>query len=151
MKDTESYRVFSKYKETTYVAHYPDENGYVDYSDEENAVWQILFDRQIKILEGRACPEYIKGLELLNMHREEIPQEADINRVLTKHTGWSVEPVPALIPTEQFFNLLANKKFPAATFIRRRDELDYLQEPDIFHEYFGHCPLLTHKEYAEFM
>jgi phenylalanine-4-hydroxylase len=89
-------------------------------------------------------------LQLLNLPKNRIPQCPEISAALKNATGWQVEPVAALIPAIQFFTLIANKKFPAATFIRRRQELDYLEEPDMFHEAFGHCPLLTNQGYADF-
>ncbi len=79
-----------------------------------------------------------------------MPQCKDVSRVLRQHTGWEVAPVPALINFDKFFKLLADKKFPAASFIRSREELDYLEEPDIFHEIFGHTPLLTDPRFAAF-
>ncbi|MBB70896.1 MAG: phenylalanine 4-monooxygenase [Legionellales bacterium] len=133
-----------------YTAKIPDANGMVDFTAEENSVWQDLITRQIPIVERLACDEFIEGLKILDLPMDRIPQCPELNEKLGQATGWAVEPVPALIPVEQFFELLANKKFPAATFIRRREELDYLQEPDIFHEYFGHCPLLTNQAYADF-
>jgi phenylalanine-4-hydroxylase len=138
------------YKETSYVAKLPDANGIIHYTEEENAVWHDLMARQIKIVENRACDEYMHGLELLNLPKDRIPQCQEVSKVLKAATGWELEPVPALIPFDEFFNLLANKKFPAAAFIRTREEFDYLTEPDIFHEIFGHCPLLTNKAYADF-
>ena len=139
------------YKKTsTYVSNPVDEHGIANYSDEENEIWHDLITRQIPLVQNRACDEYIRGIHLLNLSHDKIPQCPEISKVLKETTGWSLEPVPALIPFDQFFNLLANKKFPAATFIRRREELDYLQEPDIFHEIFGHCPLLTNQAYADF-
>lgn len=137
-------------KQSSYVAKPVDENGYVNYSDEENAVWNTLYTRQKPLLTNRACNEYSSGLDLLNLPTDRIPQCPDVSKILRQETGWALEPVAALIPFDTFFNLLANKKFPAATFIRRRDELDYLQEPDMFHEVFGHCPLLTNQAYADF-
>lgn len=138
------------YKTTSYVAHPVDEHGNANYTQEENQVWEELITRQIPIVQGRACDEYIRGIELLNMPHDRVPQCPEITKVLKRETGWALEPVTALIPFSKFFNLLANQKFPAATFIRRKDELDYLQEPDIFHEVFGHCPMLTNPACAEF-
>lgn len=137
-------------KVSTYVAHPVDEHGNAHYSLDENQIWHELITRQIPLVKGRACDEYIQGLDLLNLPNDKIPQCHEISKVLKATTGWALEPVPALIPFDRFFNLLANRKFPAATFIRRREELDYLQEPDIFHEIFGHCPLLTNQAYADF-
>lgn len=138
-------------KQTSYVAHTVDETGIANYSAEENLIWQELITRQLPLVEGRACDEYIEGLSLLNLPHNRIPQCPEISSVLQKRTGWSLEPVPALIPFDQFFSLLANQRFPAATFIRRKEELNYVKEPDIFHEIFGHCPLLTNPAYAAFV
>lgn len=139
------------YTNTEYIAKIPDENGYVYYTEEENKTWQFLINRQIGVVENRACDEYLSGLETLNFSKDRVPQCKEISEALMHATGWSIEPVPTLIPDDEFFGLLANRKFPAATFIRRWDEIDYLKEPDIFHEYFGHCPLLTNPECADFM
>jgi phenylalanine-4-hydroxylase len=136
---------------TQYVAKKVDANGYIDFSSEENETWKILFERQIEVVQARACPEYLSGLKKLNMAHDHIPQCDEISRVLRAETGWSVVPVDAIIPLDKFFGLLANRQFPAASFIRTREELDFLQEPDIFHEYFGHCPLLTNQAYADFI
>lgn len=137
-------------KTTQYVARQPDEKGFIHYSDSEHQVWNTLITRQMKVLEGRACQEYFDGIEQLALPHERIPQLGEINKVLNASTGWSVAQVPALIPFQTFFELLASKRFPVATFIRTPQELDYLQEPDIFHEIFGHCPLLTNPWFAEF-
>lgn len=138
------------YKETSYVAKIPDKNGLIKYSDEENSVWHDLIERQLKIVANRGCDEYLHGLDLLNLPHDRIPQCKEISEVLSNETGWVLEPVPALIPFDKFFELLANRRFPAACFIRTREEFDYLTEPDIFHEVFGHCPLLTNQAYADF-
>lgn len=136
---------------TKYVAKIPDSRGFIQYTDEENAVWATLYRRQSEIVKNRACDEYLAGLALLQLDQEKIPQLPDVNQRLKKATGWTVEPVPALISFDRFFDLLANRKFPAATFIRTPEELEYLQEPDIFHELFGHCPQLTDPFYADFV
>ncbi len=135
---------------TQYVAREPDASGFIHYSDAEHEVWHTLISRQLQLLEGRACEEYLDGIEQLKLPHERIPQLGEINRVLQASTGWQVARVPALIPFQTFFELLASKQFPVATFIRTPEELDYLQEPDIFHEIFGHCPLLTNPWFAEF-
>ena len=137
-------------EEARYTAHVPDINGYIAYNDEENYVWNILYDRQIKLIQNRACIDYLQGIEKLAMMSDKIPQPVDVSSRLRQITGWVVEPVPALINFKSFFQLLADKKFPAASFIRRREDLDYLPEPDIFHEIFGHCPLLTEPSFAAF-
>lgn len=136
---------------SNYKAKKPNNSGYVPYTAEENAVWHDLYARQIKIVQNRACKEYLAGLEILNLPQKRIPQLFEMDAALEKATGWQVEPVDALIPQNQFFSLLADRKFPAATFIRRREDFDYIKEPDIFHEFFGHCPMLTLPAYANFM
>lgn len=137
-------------KSTKYEAKVPDENGIIPYSDDEHAVWADLYARQIKIVEGRACKEFLDGLEILDLPRDRIPQPKEVSRTLLERTGWQVEPVPALINFDRFFKLLAERRFPAASFIRSREEMDYLQEPDIFHEIFGHTAMLTHQAFADF-
>ena len=137
-------------KATKYTSHPAGPDGKVAWSDEENKIWQELVRRQLEIIEGRACDEFMQGLELLNLPHDRIPQLDEVNAILEKATGWKVHQVPALINFDEFFKLLANKKFPVATFIRNADEFDYLQEPDVFHEIFGHCPLLTNPAFAHF-
>lgn len=137
-------------KGTRYVAKVPDENGFIRYTDEEHRIWNELITRQKAVLPGRACAEYIHALDRLELPEDRVPQCEEVSRVLRECTGWEVAPVPALINFTDFFNLLANKRFPAASFIRTREELDYLQEPDIFHEIFGHTPLLTDPRFAAF-
>ncbi len=137
-------------KTSRYMARKPDAHGIIHYSDEENDTWNILMDRQMKLLPGRACQEFLEGLDTLALPEHRIPQLSELNVKLTAATGWGVARVPALISFDRFFALLASRQFPVATFIRRRDELDYLQEPDIFHEVFGHCPLLTYQAFADF-
>jgi len=137
-------------KLSKYVAKVPDASGYIAYTDEEHAVWHDLITRQRPIVEKYACKEYLEALDVMRFPTDRIPQCNEVSAVLRKHTGWEVAPVPALIPFGQFFQLLADKKFPAASFIRSREEMDYLQEPDIFHEIFGHTPLLTDPRFAEF-
>jgi len=138
-------------KSTTYTSRQPDANGHIPYSAEENAVWHDLIERQIPMLNGRACPQWFGALDEINFPKNHIPQLKNISEVLQKHTGWSVSAVPALIGFTKFFDLLANKRFPVATFIRRREDFDYLQEPDIFHELFGHTPPLTDHRFASFV
>lgn len=137
-------------KSTAYTAHQPDANGLIQYRDEEHAIWQELITRQLPMLPGRVCQEYLDALTLMDFPTDRIPQLHEISSVLMDHTGWSVTPVSALIDFTRFFELLAQRKFPAATFIRSREEMDYLQEPDIFHEVFGHTPLLTDYRFAAF-
>jgi len=137
-------------KATQYQSRQSDDNGIIHWSEEENQIWSELYARQIPLVRERACQEYLDGLELLKLDEKAIPQLPDINKVLLEKTGWQTAEVPALINFGEFFRLLANKQFPVATFIRTREEFDYLQEPDIFHEVFGHCPLLTNPAFAHF-
>ena len=138
-------------KTTSYTAKKPDEHGYVSYTEVENQTWKVLYERQLPLVEEYACPAFMQGLQKLDFSVDAIPQLPDVSRALRAETGWQVYPVAALINYEKFFRLLSEKKFPAATFIRRHDELEYLTEPDIFHELFGHCPLLCDPDYARFM
>ncbi|GAB4186583.1 MAG: phenylalanine 4-monooxygenase [Wenzhouxiangellaceae bacterium] len=137
-------------KSSQYVAKEPDANGYIDYTDDEHGVWHDLITRQLDIIQGRACQEFLDGLDILQLPNDRIPQPKEISAILMERTGWQVEPVPALINFDRFFRLLAERRFPAASFIRSREEMDYLQEPDIFHEVFGHCAMLTHPAFARF-
>ena len=133
-----------------YLSHQPDSQGHIHYSDDENAMWQALLTRQAKQIPNRACSAYLEGLEKLNLPSTHIPQLNDIDQILQATTGWQTAAVPALISFGKFFKLLANKSFPVATFIRRFEDMDYIEEPDIFHEIVGHCPLLTHPAFAAF-
>lgn len=137
-------------KATKYVSRTPDENGNIQWTDEENNTWQQLILRQLECVKDTACDEFNLGIKLLNLPTDRIPQLEEVSTVLRENTGWECEPVPALIGFGEFFRLLSEKKFPVATFIRTPEEFDYLQEPDIFHEIFGHCPLLTNPDFADY-
>lgn len=137
-------------KTTKYVSKTADEQGIISWSPEENKIWQKLLKRQLSTVKDTACDEFITGLEKLNLPQDHIPQLNDISAILSAETGWRCEPVPALIGFGEFFRLLSEKKFPVATFIRLEEEFDYLQEPDIFHEIYGHCPLLTNQSFADY-
>jgi len=121
------------------------------YTADEHAVWDYLYRRQVDILKDRADPAMLRGLETLNLNRGGIPNFSEINVELKARTGFEVVAVPGLVPDEVFFNHLANRRFPAGQFIRTRAQLDYLQEPDIFHDVFGHVPLLTDPVFADYM
>ena len=137
-------------KKQPYLSHQPDGQGHIHYSTDENAMWQALLTRQAKQIPNRACSAYLEGLEKLNLPSTHIPQLNDIDQILQATTGWQTAAVPALISFGKFFKLLANKRFPVATFVRRFEDMDYIEEPDIFHEIVGHCPLLTHPAFAAF-
>jgi phenylalanine-4-hydroxylase len=136
---------------TAYVSKLPDSQGLISWTNSENETWNKLITRQSEIVKTRASAEFLESLERIQFSQDRVPQHREINRRLKGFTGWEVEIVPALIPAKEFFTLLANKRFPAASFIRIPEELDYIQEPDIFHEFYGHVPLLTFRDYARFM
>ena len=127
------------------------DQGWEHYTQAEHDVWITLYERQAGLLPGRACDAFLKGLEALDLHRAGIPDFARINEELNRLTGWTVVAVPGLVPDDVFFDHLANRRFPAGQFIRKPEELDYLQEPDIFHDVFGHVPMLTDPVFADYM
>ncbi len=137
-------------KLSRYASRMPDANGIIHYTDEENCVWHELITTQFPMLPNYACDEYVQALHLMDFPHDRIPQLHEVNEVLMDYTGWSVAPVSALIDFTSFFKLLASRRFPAATFIRKREDMAYLQEPDVFHEIFGHTPLLTDYRFAAF-
>ncbi|WP_374296627.1 phenylalanine 4-monooxygenase [Sphingomonas sp.] len=125
--------------------------GWDRYTPEEHATWDTLFERQARMLPGRVTPEFIAGLDVLRLSRPGIPDFEELSERLNKATGWSVVAVPGLVPDDVFFDHLANRRFVAGNFIRRPDQLDYLQEPDVFHDVFGHVPLLANPVFADYM
>ena len=127
------------------------EQDWAGYSDAEHAVWLTLYERQSALLPGRACDAFLAGLEALDLHGRGIPDFAALNARLHALTGWTVVAVPGLVPDDVFFDHLANRRFPASRPIRPADQLDYLQEPDVFHDVFGHVPMLTHPVFADYM
>ncbi|MFN3642538.1 MAG: phenylalanine 4-monooxygenase [Gemmobacter sp.] len=134
-----------------YVSKAAGPDGRFPYTAEEDAIWGELFVRQMDFLQGRVAPEYLAGVAKLGLTPAHVPQVVDIDARLAALTGAGVEGVPAIIPPSQFFALLARRKFPVATFLRRREDMDYIEEPDLFHEVFGHCPMLTDPDYAAFI
>lgn len=133
------------------AADYTVEQRWSDYTPEDHAVWRTLFERQRRLLPGRACPAFLKGFEHLPFGPEAIPDFERLSERLERATGWLVVPVPGLVPDAVFFDHLAHRRFPAAHWIRRRDELDYLEEPDLFHDVFGHVPMLVDPVFADYM
>jgi phenylalanine-4-hydroxylase len=127
------------------------DQDWTSYSAAEHHRWDRLFKRSRAILQGRACHEFIAALNVLELSQSGIPHMERLSDRLEKLTGWRVVPVSALVPDEVFFNHLANRRFPAGAFIRPEPEMDYLEEPDIFHDVFGHVPLLANPVYANFM
>ena len=121
------------------------------YTPEEHARWSLLYKRQIEMLRGRACSEFMDGLTALDLNAGGIPNFDKLNESLHKLTSWTVAAVPHLAPDAVFFEHLANRRFPAGRFIRSERQLDYLQEPDVFHDVFGHVPMLVNPAFADFM
>lgn len=122
-----------------------------DYDSDDDGIWDELVARQMDVLPGRAASAFMAGLEKLDLSRGGIPEFARLSSELGGMTGWSVVPVPMLIPDHVFFWHLANRRFPAGNFIRTRETFDYIQEPDVFHDVFGHVPMLTDPTFADYM
>ena len=127
------------------------DQAWESYTPAEHATWRTLYERQANLLPGRACDEYIAGMEALPIGAEVIPDFRRLSDALMRRTGWQVVAVPGLVPPEVFFEHLANRRFPAGQFIRRPEQLDYIEEPDVFHDVFGHVPMLTHPVLADFL
>jgi phenylalanine-4-hydroxylase len=121
------------------------------YSQAEHDLWNRLFARQVQMLPQRVAPQFLQGLELLKLLNPGIPDFEALSERLMKATGWQVVAVPGLVPDEVFFDHLAHRRFVAGRFIRRPEQLDYIQEPDVFHDVFGHVPLLAHPVFADYM
>ncbi|WP_460981265.1 phenylalanine 4-monooxygenase [Spirosoma fluminis] len=125
---------------------------YSKYSADDQAVWKLLFERQMERLPGRASQAYMDGIVATGFPNDKIPNfERDLNPRLLPITGWRVIAVPGLIGNREFFELMADRQFPATTWLRRRDQLDYLPEPDMFHDTFGHVPVLTNQHFCDFL
>jgi len=127
------------------------DQGWKNYTPQEHAVWKTLFERQTRLLPGRACDEFVEGMGKLPIGPEQIPDFRGLSEVLMQRTGWSVVAVPGLVPDEVFFEHLAHRRFPAGHFIRKPHELDYLEEPDVFHDVFGHVPMLMNPAIADYI
>jgi len=121
------------------------------YSAAEHATWKTLFERQQAILQDRACPEYLAGIHALDVTAAGIPDFRRLNEILKAASGWEIVAVPGLVPDDVFFALMADRKFPSTCFIRTPAQLDYIQEPDVFHDVFGHVPLLVHPVFGDYM
>lgn len=125
--------------------------NYDNYTPEDFAVWQLLFDRQMAMLQQYASNDYLEALAQIGFNAFTIPDFRKTNARLLNLTGWQLAVTPELVPQEKFFALLAQKIFPATCWLRKMEQLDYLEEPDMFHDVFGHAPLLANKAYAAFM
>jgi phenylalanine-4-hydroxylase len=133
------------------AADYTVEQRWEDYRDAEHEVWRTLYMRQRALLERYAAPEVVAGLAAVGVDERRIPRFEAVNDLLRPVTGWRIVAVPGLIPEEHFFAHLAARSFPVSVWIRKPDELDYLSEPDLFHDFFGHVPLLANPVFARFM
>lgn len=119
------------------------------FNADDHAVWDLLFARQVELLGSRVVTAFLDGIGLLRLSRPGVPDLAELNAILEPRTGWRTVAVTGLVPDEIFFAMLGERIFPVGNFIRKREELDYLEEPDCFHDLFGHIPMLAHHDFAE--
>ncbi|HEX4409730.1 MAG TPA: phenylalanine 4-monooxygenase [Xanthobacteraceae bacterium] len=141
----------NRYRDAPRRADFTIDQNWSSYSAAEHDRWDRLFARSLRVLQGRACDEFLAALLKLELSESGIPDMERLSDRLEKITGWRVVPVSELVPDAVFFDHLANRRFPAGAFIRPENEMDYLQEPDIFHDIFGHVPLLANPAYSDFM
>lgn len=127
------------------------DQGWKNYTPDEHESWKMLYERQMEVLRPRVCPEYLQAVEDLGFTAAQIPNFNEVNERLRAATGWEIVATEGLIKSKAFFDMLADRKFPSGYFIRDKNQLDYLEEPDIFHDLFGHIPLLTNQAYADYM
>ncbi|MCC5943817.1 MAG: phenylalanine 4-monooxygenase [Bernardetiaceae bacterium] len=125
--------------------------NYEAYTEQDQLIWQMLYERQQKVLPGRAAQAYFDGIKKVGFKPNEIPRFEEVNEQLKAATGWSLTVVPGLIDNKPFFEFLENKQFPATTWLRKMEQLDYLEEPDMFHDVFGHVPILTNHDFCAFL
>ena len=132
-------------------AHLVVDQGWSNYSPDQHESWKMLYERQMEMLQPRACPEYLQAVETLGFTADKIPDFNEINERLRAITGWEIVATEGLVKSKPFFDMLTDRKFPSGYFIRDKNQLDYLEEPDIFHDLFGHVPLLSNEAYANYM
>ena len=118
------------------------------FTEDDHAVWDLLFARQVELLGTRVVTPFLEGIDLLKLSHPGVPDLEELNAILKPRTGWQTVAVTGLVPDEIFFAMLSERIFPVGNFIRKREELDYLEEPDCFHDMFGHIPMLAHHEFA---
>jgi len=118
------------------------------FTDEDHAVWDLLFARQVELLGSRVVRAFLDGIDLLRLSHPGVPELGELNAILEPRTGWQTVAVPGLVPDEIFFAMLTERVFPVGNFIRTGDQLDYLEAPDCFHDLFGHIPMLAHHDFA---
>lgn len=131
--------------------YFIEKQEYSKYTEEDHKVWSLLYNRQMKILPSLAENDFLKGISDIDFKSEQIPSFEKLDQKLLSITGWSIAPVVGLIPNKEFFELLKAKRFPSSTWFRKLSELDYLEEPDMFHDIFGHVPLLTNQDFCQYL
>lgn len=141
----------NRYKNAPRNPDYTIDQDWRSYTPAEHDRWDRLFRRSQSVLQNRACDAFSEAMHRLKLSESGIPDMAKLSDRLEALTGWRVVPVAGLVPDDVFFNHLANRRFPAGAFIRPESEMDYLQEPDIFHDVFGHVPLLANPTYSDLM
>lgn len=119
------------------------------FTADDHAVWDLLFARQVDLLGTRVVSPFFDGIDLLRLSHPGVPELAELNAILGPRTGWKTVAVPGLVPDDIFFAMLSERVFPVGNFIRTREQLDYLEAPDCFHDLFGHIPMLAHHDFAE--
>ncbi|WP_026944835.1 phenylalanine 4-monooxygenase [Algoriphagus marincola] len=124
---------------------------YEAYTTEDFKVWKILYERQMPNLPKAASQAYLDGVEIVKFTADRIANFEELNKILKETTGWAVQVVPGLIDDDLFFGLLNNRRFPSSTWLRKMEQLDYLEEPDMFHDAFAHMPMLTNQPYVDFL
>ncbi|MCS6822520.1 MAG: phenylalanine 4-monooxygenase [Microscillaceae bacterium] len=129
----------------------PMHQEYEKYTPEDFLVWKLLFERQMRNLPGKATEDYLKGIDIVKFRADAIPKFEEVNAILKNLTGWQLYVVPGLIPDKEFFEAMQGRNFCATTWLRKMEELDYLEEPDMFHDVFGHVPLLTNPDLCDFL
>ena len=128
----------------------PEKQVYSNYTKEDFDVWKLLYNRQTELLNKYASKDFLKALDVIGFSADRIPDFKRIEEALAPLTGWSLVTVPNISEQKEFFEFLSEKRFTATCWLRRMDELDYLEEPDMFHDVFGHVPLLSNKAYTDF-
>lgn len=128
----------------------PSTQIYTDYTAEDFRVWKILFDRQMEILSETVSRNYLDAIKIVNFRNDRIPDFNEVNSTLDNLTGWKLHVVPNISPQKDFFKFLSEKKFTATCWLRSFEQLDYIEEPDMFHDVFAHVPLLSNSSYCDF-
>ena len=129
----------------------PTQQIYSDYTAEDFHVWQTLYERQMPLLMQYACDAYLDALDTVQFTGDRIPDFSRVNEILAARTGWGIHVVPCISPAREFFGHLAKRQFTATCWVRTMAQLDYIEEPDMFHDVFAHIPLISHTDYCRFL